>query len=143
VYDDNSRLDETLKKTDSILDRIWKTSAAYAASQPGNFGAGIYIQSLNETIYLHAKRITISIYQDIPEAIWIALYALGAISMFITGFYSGISGGKMGLPGILLGLTFTIMISTISDLDRAKEGMFRISNKPFLELKAKIDSEVN
>lgn len=140
---DAAHLNQALKNTDRILDRIWKTSASLTASQPDKISIGIFIQSLNETIDLHAKRVTVNVHQKIPPSIWITLYLIAAISMFVTGIHTGVSGGKFGVSGFMLAVTFTLMISTISDLDRGAEGMINISNAPFIELKQKIDSEVN
>ena len=142
VYERRIRLDEALLRTDVLLDRIWDISAQYAGSQTSNIAIGIYIQSLNETIDLHTKQLTVSIYQKIPDEVWLTLYLLAAMSMFATGFYAGVSGGTFGIPGVLLAFSFTLMISTISDLDRGSEGFFNISHQPFLELQKKISSEV-
>ncbi len=142
VYEKKIKLEDALPKTELMLDRIWDISSQYAAAQTGNIAIGIYIQSLNETIDFHTKQLTVSIYQKIPDEVWLTLYLLAAMSMFATGFYAGVSGGTFGIPGILLAFTFTLMISTISDLDRGSEGIFNVSSQPFLELHKKINSEV-
>jgi len=135
-------LQEALKKSDEILDRLWKLSSAYAESQPSSMTVALYIQSLNETIDLHTKRVTVSIVQKIPIAIWLAAYLLAIICMFVIGFESGIANAKLSVPGFLFALTFALVINLISDLDRSSEGMFKVNQQPMIELQSKINSEV-
>ncbi|MBX7042154.1 MAG: hypothetical protein K1X85_04550 [Ignavibacteria bacterium] len=142
VYEKRIKLEDGIARTDVLLDKMWDISSQYAGSQTSNVAIGIYIQSLNETIDFHTKQLSVSVYQKIPDEVWLTLYLLAAMSMFATGFYAGVSGGTFGIPGILLAFTFTLMISTISDLDRGSEGIFRIKNRPFFELQKKINSEV-
>jgi protein-S-isoprenylcysteine O-methyltransferase Ste14 len=135
-------LQEVLKRSDEILDKLWKTSSAYAVSQPSSEIVALYIQSLNETIDLHTKRVTVSIVQKIPPAIWLSAYILAIICMFVIGFESGISNAKLSIPGFLFALTFALVITLISDLDRSAEGMFKVNHQPMIELQSKINSEV-
>lgn len=134
-------LQEALKKSDEILDRLWKLSSAYAESQPVHDSC-IVSKSLNETIDLHTKRVTVSIVQKIPIAIWLAAYLLAIICMFVIGFESGIADAKLSVPGFLFALTFALVINLISDLDRSREGMFKVNQQPMIELQSKINSEV-
>ena len=142
AYEKKIPLDDAITRTDALLDMIWDISSRYAVAQTGNIAIGIYIQSLNETIDFHTSQLTISVYQKIPDGVWLTLYLLAAMSMFASGFYVGVSGGSFGIPGIFLAFTFALMISTISDLDRGSEGMFNINSQPFFELQKKINSEV-
>ena len=142
VYFHPESLQKVLKRSDEILDRLWKISSAYAVSQPSSEIVALYIQSLNETIDLHTKRVTVSIVQKIPPAIWLSAYILAIICMFVIGFESGISNAKLSVPGFLFALTFALVITLISDLDRSGEGMFKVNHQPMIELQSKINSEV-
>ncbi len=142
VYIHPETLEEGVKRSDEILDELWKKSSSYAMSQPSSEIVALYIQTLNETIDLHTKRVTVSITQKIPPAIWLTAYILAVISMFIIGFESGITNTKMSIPGLLFALTFALVITLISDLDRSGEGMFKVNHKPMIDLQSKIDSEV-
>ncbi len=142
VYYHPESLEEGLKRSDEILDELWKKSSSFALSQPSSEIVALYIQTLNETIDLHSKRVTVAITQKVPPAIWITSYVLAVISMFIIGFESGILNARMSIPGILFALTFTLVITLISDLDRSREGMFKVNQKPLVDLQSKINSEV-
>lgn len=142
VYNHPETLEEALKRSDEILDELWKTSAAFAVSQPSSEIVALYIQTLNETIDLHTTRVTVAITQRIPPAIWFTAYVLAIISMFIIGFESGITNTKMSIPGFLFALTFALVITLISDLDKSGEGMFKVNHKPMIDLQSKINSEV-
>lgn len=142
VFEENDRIKTALTETGRILDRLWIICASSLKQQPTNQGLSLLIQTLNETIDLHAKRVTVVIYQDLSANVWYTLYILAMLSMFATGYHTGMSKSHIGIPGLLLALTFTVMIISISDLDRARDGIFRISNEPFNELKKQIDGQV-
>ena len=135
-------LQEGLKRSDEILDRLWKISSAYAMSQPSSEIVALYLQSLNETIDMHTTRVTVSITQKIPIAIWLTAYILAFISMFVTGFEAGINKARMSIPSFLLALTFALVTTLISDLDRSREGIFKVNQTPMIELQTKVNSEV-
>jgi hypothetical protein len=139
---DLSMLDNNLNETDLILDNIWKIASEYQSAHPEQIAVNSFIQSLNGTIDLHTTRATVLIYFGLGENIWLIVYILTSLAMLVTGFQLGVSSIKIGLPALALAITFTLMISLISDLDSPREGAFQINNKPLIELYNKVDSEV-
>lgn len=142
VHRDPSLLEKNVEEAGSLIDSCWKIGSGFLYENPGQEAASIFIQSLNQTIDLYSKRVTVLIHLSLPESIWITLYSLSMLSMLISGFHFGISGLKLGIPAAVLVLTFSIMIAMIADLDGTKSGIFRTSSAPFMELEKKINSEV-
>ena len=62
-----------------------------AAKNPGSIMTGLFIQSLNEVIDLHAKRLLVGLRSRIPVAIWVALFALALLGMASMGYQAGLS----------------------------------------------------
>jgi hypothetical protein len=50
---------------------------------------GLCIQSLNELIDLHAKRVQAGLRSRIPGAIWVGLFAVAALSLTTMGYHAG------------------------------------------------------
>jgi hypothetical protein len=50
---------------------------------------GLCIQSLNELIDLHAKRVQAGLRSRIPGAIWVGLFAVAALSFTTMGYRAG------------------------------------------------------
>lgn len=139
---DPGRRTQVIKELDTVLDSTWKSAARYAFANDQSKTTALFIETLNETIDLHAKRITVGIVQKIPESVWLTLYVLSLASVFVIGYITGLKGGKISIPVILLAFTVSSLITITSDLDRADEGLFRISQKPMIDLQQKINSEV-
>jgi hypothetical protein len=56
--------------------------------------SALFVQSVNEVIDTHAKRITLLIRYRLPETIWIVLYGLAILAMTMGGYDIGISGSR-------------------------------------------------
>ena len=52
---------------------------------------GLFIQSLNDVIDLHAKRVTAGLRNSIPGANWVALFAVAVLSLGAMRYHAGLS----------------------------------------------------
>jgi hypothetical protein len=88
---------------------------------------GLFVQSLNEVIDLHAKRLQAALRSRIPGAIWLGLFAVASLSLATMGYHAGLSGTRRSLAILAVAVTFSVVIELIGDLDRPQEGVLRIS----------------
>jgi hypothetical protein len=95
---------------------------------------GLYLQTLNETIDLHTKRVSESLRVRIPAVIWVTLFVLTALAMLEMGYQTGLSGRRRPLSVIPFALGFAAVILLVADLDRLQEGWLRVSQQPMIEL---------
>jgi hypothetical protein len=95
---------------------------------------GLFIQSLNEVIYLHAKRLLVGVRSRIPMSIWVGLFALALIGMASMGYQAGLSGTRRSPAMFFLALAFAGVLFLIVDLDRAQEGLLRVSQQAMTDL---------
>jgi hypothetical protein len=96
--------------------------------------AGLFVQTLNETIDLHSKRVLIGVRSRIPFIIWLTLYLVTCLSMVELGYHGGMVGSRRSLSVAALVLTFSIVLWLIADLDRQREGVVSVSQQPLIEL---------
>jgi hypothetical protein len=83
---------------------------ALGEAHPSSIVVGLFIQSLNEVIDIHANRIAVGVRNRIPGGIWVALFAIAALSLAAMGYHAALAGPSRSLA--VLAVAFTLRIST-------------------------------
>jgi len=128
------KVDEAVAKSEKLQDRLW-TQAVAVTDKDRSPIAALYVQSLNEVIDLHAKRIMIGLGSRIPGAIWLALYLLAILAMSAIGYHQGLSKSRRSLASVALLLAFTAILMLVVDLDRPGEGFLQVSHQSMIDLR--------
>lgn len=128
-----------LAKTEKILNDLWKIAASAGNKDPTSVTAGLFIQSVNDSMAIHLKRMNYRLRIKIPEIIWLYLYIVTILSIGSLGYYFGLTNLHLTGVAFVLVLTFTVVIILISDLDRPEEGYFRVSQEPLIDLIEKFE----
>jgi hypothetical protein len=129
------KLDSGVRRSEELHDQLWNTAIAASEKDAHSIPTGLFIQSLNDVIDLHAKRLMVGIRSRIPPTVWLALYAVMLLSFGSLGYFGGLSGGSRSPVVLLVAITISIVIWMIVDLDRPHEGQLRISQQPMIELR--------
>ena len=108
---------------------------ALGETHPTSIVVGLFIQSLNEVIDLHAKRVTAGLRNRIPGAIWVALFVVAGLSLAAMGYHAGLVATSRSLVVLAVALTFSAVIGLIADLDRPQEGGLQVSQQALLDLR--------
>jgi hypothetical protein len=74
-----------------LQNQLWAHAVTVAENNPTSIVVGLFAQSLNEVIDLHAKRVTAGLRNRIPGAIWVALFAVAVLSLAAMGYHAGLS----------------------------------------------------
>jgi hypothetical protein len=130
--------EQGMERTADIHDKLWAISAD-AVKQSDSIAAGLYIQSLNETIDLDATRVA-GIRNRIPDSIWLMLFLVTIFAMTALGYEFGLTGVHSWATMLLLVVVFTTVITLIADLDRPQAGLIQISQQPLIDLLEKINA---
>lgn len=101
---------------------------------------GLFIQSLNDVIDLHAKRLFVGVRSRIPTVIWAALFALALLGMASMGYQAGISATRRTPAMLLLSLSFAGVLFLVVDLDRPQEGFLTVSQQAMIDLQKTMKS---
>lgn len=130
------QLQSAVEESKAIHGRLWAHAAALRdAALPNPDIASLFIESLNEVIDLHTKRMTI-IHHRVPEVLWLFLGALTVLSMATVGYQFGRKGGYNWPINLALAMSFSVVILLIADLDRVSGGWLKVSQRPMVELQA-------
>lgn len=127
-------LQESIRLSEHLQGELWNRAAPLATSGRNPVIVALFIQSLNDLIDLHAKRLTASVRNRIPLSIWAALYCVTALSFAALGYHAGLVRVRRSLALLPVALTFAVVIGLIADLDRPQEGTLTVSQEPLLDV---------
>jgi hypothetical protein len=131
-------LGEGIRQSEALQQRMWALAEEVAKKDTASRTTGLFIQSLNDVIDLHLKRVTLGIHNRIPVTIWAALYLLMTLGMGMMGFQVGTSGARSIGMELALALAFSVVLFVMTDLDRPQEGLIRVSQQAMEELQARL-----
>jgi membrane protein YdbS with pleckstrin-like domain len=128
------QLEPAIRRSEELQNQLWQQAVAVSTQDSRSVIAGLFIQSLNEVIDLHSKRIAAGLRSRIPGSIWFGLYLLTAIAMTSVGYHAGLSGACRSIALLALVIAFSAVILLIADLDRPREGLLRVSQQAMIDL---------
>ena len=125
-------------RLNEIQDRLWAIAMAGEWKGAGAGSSWLYVQCLSDMINLQAKRITSAMQGRIPPIIWIVLFALAVCGMAAMGYHAGLIGVRGFFVYQILILTFSLVLLLIYDLDRPRQGLFKVSQAAMVELQQRL-----
>jgi hypothetical protein len=136
----SGKVAEGIRRSEDIQQKVWMEAETVGQKNPNSFVVGLFVQSLNQTIDLHAARMQAGLRSRIPGAIWLGLFAVAALSLATMGYHAGLSGTRRSLAVIAVAVTFSVVIELIADLDRPQEGVLRVSQQALLDVQRSMNS---
>ena len=125
---------EGIRRSEHLQGQLWAQAVAVGENNPTSIVVGLFVQSLNEVIDLHAKRVTAGLRNRIPGAIWGWLFVVAALSLAAMGYHAGLSRTSRSLVELAVAITFSAVIGLIADLDRPQEGYLKVSQQALVDL---------
>jgi hypothetical protein len=126
-------------RSEELHQQLWSHAAAAAEKTPTPI-TGLFVQSLNEVIDLHAKRVFAGARSRIPISIWAGLFSLAVLGMAAVGYQSGLSATRRSLAMLGMVLAFAGVLFLIADLDRPHEGFLMVSQQPLIDVQKSMHS---
>lgn len=128
-------IDESLQRSEEIHQQLWTEAVAAAGHDPRSVPTGLFIQSLNEMIDLHAARVMAALSNRMPLPVWIVLFAVGLLSFLTMGYQAGLTRAIRSPATIVLALSFGTVVWLVVDLDRPREAFLRVSQQPMIDVR--------
>ena len=126
---------EGIRRSEHLHDQLWAQAVAVGENNPTSIVVGLFVQSLNEVIDLHANRVTAVLTSRIPGAIWVALCTVAVLALAAMGYHAGLAGTSRSLAELAVACTFSAVIVLIADLDRPHEGALTVSQQALIDLR--------
>jgi hypothetical protein len=125
---------EVLDQSVVLHQEVWTQIVAVAEKDTRSVMTGLFIESLNQVIDLHSKRVFVGLYNRIPITIWASLWFLIVLGMASFGYQAGIAATTRSLVMPIFALAFAGVLYLIFDLDRSHEGLLQISQQAMADL---------
>lgn len=130
----SSHISDIVKTSESVQAELWQHAVKSSAASPRSIPVGLFVESLNQLIDLHAKRLLAGLRSRVPVSIWIALTCLSFLSMLAVGYQSGLAATRRSPAMLGLVIAFSSVIFLIADLDRSQEGFLRVSQQALIDV---------
>ncbi len=131
---DKEKLGAATAATAKLQTQLWSTAAALGEKDPRAITVGLFLQSLNEVIDLHAKALT-ALENHVPEIILILLYFVAVTATGLIGYGCGLGGVRNFFVTVVSSVLIAAVIIVIIDLDRPRRGLIQISEQRLVELR--------
>lgn len=139
---DRRDLDAVLARSVEIHKLLWAQVSSAALASP-TVNTSLMIQSINDVIDLHEKRVNARLRNRIPGAVWIALFAISVLSMITMGTQIGLTGKRRLVTVIPLSLAFAVLVTLVVDLDRPQKGLITVGQQALVNLQSTMGLEAN
>jgi hypothetical protein len=124
-----------IRRSEAVQAQLWARTVPIAQKTPDSIVTGLFVQSLNDLIDLHAKRVTASVRNRIPLAIWVSLYGVTMLSFSVLGYHAGLVSTRRSFAILPVAVTFAVVIWLIADLDRPQEGALTVSQEALIDVR--------
>jgi hypothetical protein len=128
---DVNRFDDASSKAKKLQEGLWLDASTVAQTDRTAI-TSLYLNSLNETIDLHEKRVA-AFENRIPRPVWILIISVSLIAVFTRG---ATLPARFWLTLTLLPLTIAIVVALIADLDSPSHGLIQLDQRALQRLKA-------
>lgn len=128
-------VDAILSQSDVLHQALWAQAVAASEEKPVSITTGLFVQSLNDVIDLHAKRVLIGVRSRIPAVIWLGLMGLAVLGVGSVGYQAGLTMTRRSPAMLSLVFAFGAVLTLIADLDRGHEGLLRVSQQALIDVR--------
>jgi hypothetical protein len=124
-----------IKRSEEIQTQLWAHASASMVESPSSIAYGLFVETLNDVIDLHAARIMIAVRSRIPPTIWLALYSIAFFAFGTMGYHGGLAAANRSFALLAVAVIFSAVIWLVRDLDTAQEGTLRVSQQAMIDLR--------
>jgi hypothetical protein len=128
------QIEWAIERSEEMQRDLWSRAVAVANRQPTPVAA-LFVQSLNNVIDSHEKRIALGIHYRLPGIIWIVLYGVAILAFVMGGYDGGVSGSRRIITITLsTAVAFSVVFLLEVALDRPHEHLLSTSEAAMLDL---------
>jgi hypothetical protein len=138
VITDKENVAADIARSTALLSQMWTIGEGVAKTTNQGDLVSLYLDSLNQTIDLHERRITAGIYSRVPETVLLLLIGGSALSLLMVGYSAGLTKRRSLLSAVVLVLALGAVITIVVDLDRPREGFIQVSQQPLIDVQRQI-----
>ncbi len=132
------QIEQAIERSEELQSDLWSKAVTIAGQQPTPISA-LFVQSLNELIDIHEKRITIGIHYRLPGFTWMVLYGLAILAMTMGGYDTGLYGHRRVIViSLSAAVAFSVVLALVVALDRPQQNLSTITQAAMIDLQEDI-----
>lgn len=132
------QIQQGIDRSKELQGELWSRAVAIAAQNQTPVSA-LFLQSVNELIDLHQRRVTVGLDLRMPTIFWVALYSLTVLAMLAGGYDAGLIGRRRSITTLIAeALAFSVVLLLVVALDRPLHQLSIVSQAALLELQQDI-----
>lgn len=132
------KFQEAIAQSEKLHDQLWLQATAVENRGPRELITALFLQSLNEMIDIHAKRLR-AIMDRIPAIVLLLLFGVTISGMVLIGYGCGFGNKRHFIMRLLMAGLIAMVIVVIIDLDNPQRGLIRISQQSMMSLRESIN----
>jgi hypothetical protein len=125
---------EMVRESERMHDQLWSIAESSMEGSGDGEDTGIFAQSVLAMINAHDARLQAALFNRISPVIWLTLFLMSLLSMIVMGYQAGLTGTRSGLATWTLAITFSAVMTLITDLDRPNMTLFQMNQELMVEL---------
>jgi hypothetical protein len=130
----SGNIQQAIDRSEKLHAQIWSQTIASREKVSSPIFTGYFIQSLNDVIALHTRRLTVGREFRIPPTIWIVLYLIMPLAAASIGFHGGLTGPSRPLVAVAFIVIISVVLTLIADLDSPRIGTLRVRQQALADL---------
>lgn len=134
-----SELNAAIAKSEALHVELWATAESAGAAHDSEM-TSLFVQSSNDLIDMHARRLYVSVRSRIPLVIWTVLLAMSALAFVAVGYQCGLSATRRSPAMLGFVFAFAVVLYLIADLDRPQEGLLRVGQQSVVDVQRMIQA---
>jgi hypothetical protein len=131
----SGNLKPAIARSEELHGLLWSHAVAAREKVSSPIYAGYFIQSLNDVIALHMRRMIIREEFRIPNTIWIVVYVIMTLAVAAIGCHAGLTGPRRPLVVTAFVLIISVVLTLIADLDSPRRGSLRVSQQALVDVR--------
>ncbi len=135
---DTDLIKSAIVRSVEIHDLLWTEVSTIAKEKPSP-NTGLLVQSINNVIDMHEKRINEAFSNRIPGSIWLTLFVISSLTMMTMGAQAGLSKARRLVAVVPLIMAFSALTTVVVDLDRPLEGMITVGQESMSALQRSME----
>jgi hypothetical protein len=115
-----------------IREALWVTAKRVAEQEKGIVQVAVLILAINEMLDSQGRH-TFALESGVPNAVFWALYGIGAVAFLFVGYANRLQARSLRVPVYLMAAVVSGLIVLIQDLDRPTVGFINVNQAPMIE----------
>ncbi len=127
-----------IARSEELQRQLWAV-AETAARQDSSDVTALFVESINDVITVHERRVTAGVYARVPPTILWVLVLGSALSLGMVGYSAGITRRRSPVTAAALIVALGAVLTLAIDLDRPRDGFIQVSQQPLVDLQRQIE----